>query len=164
MNESYVECLVARKPNKMLNVLKGFLIFLVVVFFALSAFIWIGLFLALLACLALYFTAQRAKIEYEYLYVDKEISIDKIMNQSKRKKVETFDLNEMEIFAPIRSWHLDSMKNREFKETDYSSGIVAQPDKRYVMIYRGGRKVIFEPSEEFVQALRNVAPRKVFLD
>ena len=164
MNETYVECLVAKKPSTLLSVLKGLLIAAVVICFLLSTMIWICLLLALVACVGVYFTAQHAKIEYEYLYVDKEITIDKIMNQSKRKRVETFDINEMEMFAPIRSWHLDSLKGRDYKETDYSSGIAGQPDKRYVMIYRGNRKVIFEPSMEFVQALRNIAPRKVFVD
>ena len=164
MNESYVECLVAHKPSKGLMALKYFLIVLVVIFFMLSTIIWIGLFLALAACAGVYFVGQRAKIEYEYLYVDKEITIDKILNQSKRKRVETFDVNEMELFAPIRSWHLDSVKNREFKVTDYSSGIENQPDKRYVMIYRGNRKIILEPNAEFVHVLRNIAPRKVFMD
>jgi len=164
MNETYVECLVSRKPSTVLGILKGVMAGFVVICFLLSSMIWICLLLALLGCVGFYFAGHYAKQEFEYLYVDREITIDRIMNQSKRKKVDTFDLNEMEIFAPIKSWHLDSYKNREFKVTDYSSGIESQPDKRYVMLYRGNRKVIFEPNDEFVQAIRNIYPRKVFTD
>ena len=75
-----------------------------------------------------------------------------------------FETERMEIFAPINSWHLDNMKNRQLKVTDYSSGVAGQPDRRYVMIYSGDRKIIFEPSEAMVKALQSVAPRKVFFD
>ena len=111
-----------------------------------------------------YFTSLNASVEFEYLYVDKEISVDKILNKTKRKKVEKFETERMEIFAPINSWHLDNMKNRQLKVTDYSSGVAGQPDRRYVMIYSGDRKIIFEPSEAMVKALQSVAPRKVFFD
>ena len=96
--------------------------------------------------------------------MDKEISVDKILNKTKRKKVEKFETERMEIFAPINSWHLDNMKNRQLKVTDYSSGVAGQPDSRYVMIYSGDRTIIFEPSEAMVKALQSVAPRKVFFD
>ena len=88
------------------------------------------------------FTSLNASVEFEYLYVDKEISVDKILNKTKRKKVEKFETESMEIFAPINSWHLDNMKNRQLKVTDYSSGVAGQPDRRYVMIYSGDRKII----------------------
>ena len=159
MNESYVECLVAKKPSSGMKALKVFLIVLAVIFFLLSmlnALMWPGI--------GAYFTSLNASVEFEYLYVDKEISVDKILNKTKRKKVEKFETERMEIFAPINSWHLDNMKNRQLKVTDYSSGVAGQPDRRYVMIYSGDRKIIFEPSEAMVKALQSVAPRKVFFD
>ena len=162
--DTYVECLVARKPSGLLTFLKNLLVVVVVICLLLSSAIWILLLVGLAALVGVYFAGQYAKTEYEYLYVDKEITVDKIMNKSRRKRVEKFEVDHIEMFAPINSWHLDSIKNRELKITDFSSGVEEKPDKRYVMIYRGNRKVIFEPSREFVQALRNVAPRKVFFD
>ena len=159
MNESYVECLVAKKTSSAMKALQVFLIVLAVIFFLLSmlnALMWLGV--------GAYFTSLNASVEFEYLYVDKEISVDKILNKTKRKKVEKFETESMEIFAPINSWHLDNMKNRQLKVTDYSSGVAGQPDRRYVMIYSGDRKIIFEPSEAMVKALQSVAPRKVFFD
>ena len=70
----------------------------------------------------------------------------------------------IEIFAPINSWHLDGVKNRDLKTTDYSSGVAGQPDKRYLMVYNGDRKVIMEPNPAMVKAMQSVAPRKVFSD
>lgn len=162
--DTYVECLVSRKPSGLLNFLKFVLTAIAVICFLLSSVIWICLIIALAAVVGVYFTGQYAKTEYEYLYLDKEITVDKILNKSRRKRVEKFEVDHMEMFAPIKSWHLDSMKNRQFKETDFSSGVENQPDTRYVMIYTGNRKIIFEPSREFVLAMKNAAPRKVFLD
>ena len=124
-------------------------------------FFWL---LTLGALMGVFLAADLLSVEFEYLYVDKEISVDKILNKTKRKKVEKFETERMEIFAPINSWHLDNMKNRQLKVTDYSSGVAGQPDRRYVMIYSGDRKIIFEPSEAMVKALQSVAPRKVFFD
>ena len=164
MNESYVECLVAKKPSSGMKALKVFLIVLAVIFFLLSmlnALMWLGV---AAAGIGAYFTSLNASVEFEYLYVDKEISIDKILKENPAKKMGEHATESMRIFAPIHSWPLDNMKNRQLKVTDYSSGVAGQPDRRYVMIYSGDRKIIFEPSEAMVKALQSVAPRKVFFD
>ena len=111
-----------------------------------------------------YFVSQQADIEYEYLYIDKEISIDKIMGQSRRKRVATYEVDRMEILAPMNSYHLDEYRRREIKPKDYSSGVAGEPDTRYAMYYEGNVMIIIEPSEDFVKAVYNVAPRKVFRD
>ena len=86
------------------------------------------------------------------------------MARTRRKKVETFDMERMEILAPIKSWHLDDYKNRQLKEINYSSGVEQQPDIRYCMIYNGEKRVIFEPNAAMVAAIKSIAPRKVFTD
>lgn len=165
--DTYVESLVARKQSVALNFLKYLLIMLTVAFF-LVGFITniglIGLILAVIFGILAYVVNLRNDIEYEYLYLDKEISIDRISAKSKRKRVAVYEIERMEIFAPVKSYHLDNYSNRQAKVMDFSSGIEAQPDKRYVMFYEGNQKVILEPSEAFVKAVYNVAPRKVFTD
>ena len=122
------------------------------------------LIIAVVAGVGAYFVSLNANLEYEYLYVDKQLTVDKIMARTRRKKVETFDLERMEILAPIKSWHLDDYKNRQLKVVDYSSGVEQQPDIRYSMIYNGEKRVIFEPNAEMVAAIKSIAPRKVFTD
>ena len=111
-----------------------------------------------------YFIYINADLEYEYLYVDKQITIDKVMAKSRRKKVCVLDLERMEAFAPVKSYHLDAFKNRTYKETDYSSGVENQPDRRYVLYYNGEKKILLEPNPEMVKAMQMAAPRKVFKD
>lgn len=164
MNDSYVECLVARKKSGLMGLLKGVLIVLTVILVLMGMVLFPFLIAAAVTGVGAYFATMYASMEFEYLYVDREITVDKVLNKSRRKKGEKFDVGRIEILAPIKSWHLDSYKNRQFKLTDYSSGIEGQPDRRFAMIYDGGRKVLLEPSAEFVKAVQSVAPRKVFFD
>ncbi len=165
MSETYVECLVAKKTSTAKSFLKILLIMLTVCFLILGlAGLAIGLLVAVATGIGAYFAYMNADIEYEYLYLDKEISVDKVMAKSKRKKVGTFLVDQMEIFAPLNSHRLDSFKNRNLKTLDYSSGVANQPEKRYMMICNGDTKVILEPNEAMIKAIRNVAPRKVFTD
>ena len=167
MSETYVECLVARKPSFIWKFLKILLIMLTVAL-VLVGFLFMpgipGLLLAAVAAVGAYVAYMKADIEYEYLYVDREISIDKVMAKSRRKKAASYSLEQMEIFAPLNSHRLDSYKNRQMKTADYSSGIAAQPERRYMMVWNGDTRVILEPNAEMIKAVQSVAPRKVFTD
>lgn len=165
VGDTYVECMVKKKSSGLLTFLKVLLI-VVTVFTGLLGLMGqiVLLIIAVAAGLGAYFVGLNANLEYEYLYVDKELSVDKIMAQTKRKRIESLELERMEIMAPIKSWHLDGTKNRNLKETDYSSGVENQPDTRYALIYNGDRRIIFEPNEAMVKAIQAVAPRKVFTD
>ena len=160
--ETYVECMVKKKANGLMSALKVLLIGITVIT-GLLGFMGLIVFLiiAVVAGVGAYFVSLNANLEYEYLYVDKQLTVDKIMARTRRKKVETFDLERM---APIKSWHLDDYKNRQLKVVDYSSGVEQQPDIRYSMIYNGEKRVIFEPNAEMVAAIKSIAPRKVFTD
>lgn len=165
MSETYVECLVKAKSKMGMKLLKYLLIGLTVIFVLLAL---MGIILAIIpgaiTGVASYFVTLYSDLEYEYLYLDKELVIDKVMAKSKRKRVATYQVERMEILAPLHSYHLDSYKNRQVKVKDYSIGEELKPDLRYAVYYEGGEKLILSPSEELVKAIRNIAPRKVFMD
>lgn len=162
MSETYVECLVPARKSGTSKAIMVVLIVLTVIFCLAMFLIPMAMFLAIATGIGIYFANLYSNIEYEYLYLDKELTVDKIMAQSRRKRVATYSLERMEIFAPINSWHLDNFKNRNVKTVDYSIGQELKPDGRYAMYYEGGMKVILSPSEDMVKALKNVSPRKVF--
>lgn len=164
MNETYVEWLVKKKTPSYMAFLKILTIMLAVCFIVVGFVFLPALLIGLIFGVAAYFIYMNADLEYEYLYVDKELTVDKVMAKSKRKRVASFELDKMEIVAPVRSWHLDNYKNRNDKTTDYSSGEEKQPDRRYVFYYDGQQKVIFEPNEDMIKAMQMAAPRKVFKD
>lgn len=164
MSDAYVEYMVKRKSSGAMKFLKYLLIALTCALVIVGMIQMIMLFAAIATGVGAYFVNIYSEVEYEYLYLDREITVDKVYSQQKRKRVEVFALDKIEIMAPMNSWHLDSYRNRTFKEVDLSSGIAGQPETRYLFYYNGEKKVIFEPNEEMVKMLRNAAPRKVFAD
>ena len=165
MSDVYVECLVKAKQSAGGKFGKILLIALTVIF-GLMAMMgqMIALIVAVVTGVGAYFVNLYTDVEYEYLYLDKELTVDKVLAKSKRKRVGTYSIDRMEVLAPVKSYHLDSFKNRTVKEKDYSIGEELKPDLRYALYYEGGEKLVLSPSEELVKAIRNVAPRKVFMD
>ena len=166
MSEAYVECLVKAKPSILGKFFKYLLIMLTVAL-ALLMFLTMNVILMILAVVTgvgAYFVNLFTDLEYEYLYLDKELVIDKVMAKSRRKRVATYSLDKVEILAPIKSYHLDNYKNRNVKQKDYSIGIEEKPDLRYAMYYEGGEKLLLSPSPEMIKIMKNVAPRKGFSD
>lgn len=165
MSESYVECLVKQRTSLPGMFLRYLLIILTVVF-AMLAFLMGMNFVMFLIAVAVgagaYFVYLYTDLEYEYLYLDRELTVDKVMAKTKRKRVAVYQMDRIEILAPVRSYHLDDYKNRTVKEKDYSIGYEDKPDLRYCMYYEGGEKLILSPSPEMVKAMKNAAPRKIF--
>ena len=164
VSETYVECLVARKSSFAVRFLKTLLIMLTVCFVLIGMVFVPGFLIAIATGVGAYFAYMNADLEYEYLYLDKELTVDKVMAKSRRKRMAQYDLNRMEIFAPMNSYHLDSFKNRTAKTIDYSSSEEKQPEARYVMYYDSGERIVLEPNQEMIRAIKNIAPRKVFTD
>lgn len=165
MSETYVECLV-KSQSSMLGKFGRILLVMLTVVFGLLALIgfWPAFIIALITGVSGYFVYLHTDIEYEYLYLDKELTIDKVMAKTKRKRVAVFEIERLEILAPFKSYHLDGYKNRNVKADDYSIKREEQPDLRYAMYYDGSKKIILSPSPELVKAIKTIAPRKVFTD
>ena len=164
MGDTYIEHMIARKNSAIPTVLK-------VVLGAVCAgsvilgMMGAGLFysVALLAAVGIYFVFYLSGVEYEYLYVDKSLYVDKIVAKRTRKRIENFDLERMECFAPVGHESLKDYSGRSMDTKDYSSKYPQNADKRYVLIYDGQKKVILEPSEKMLEAIYMVSPRKVFI-
>lgn len=164
MNESYVECMVARKPNPLNSVIKV-LVYAATAISVIMALLFGLPFMIVVAVglvLVIYFLLPSLDLEFEYLYLDKEISIDKVMNKQKRKRICVLDLNKMEMIAPETSHELDSYKSRGIKIQDYSS---KDPEiKKHILVYNGAKGVeliCMEPNAALMKCIKNVFPRKI---
>ncbi len=162
MNDAYVEWLVKRKTPGYVFLVKGLLIFLCIFAFFLSAMIPFGFVILLLAIGAAYFIFPMLSVEYEYLVVNDQMSIDKIMGQKRRKRVWEGSLEQVEILAPLDSYLLKDAEKKDMKALDFSS---RQPGaKVYGMICQTGgvsTKLLLEPNEKILNHLWQRAPRKV---
>lgn len=169
MSDAYVECLVKAKTSLLGKFFKVLLITLTVILvlavFVLPPLMIFAMIGAILCGAGAYFVNLFTNLEYEYLYLDKELVVDKIMAKTRRKRVATYQVDRIEVLAPIKSYHLDNYRNRQVnKEKDYSIGEELQPDRRYLLFYEGGEKIMLSPSEEMIKLMKNVAPRKIFSD
>ena len=77
------------------------------------------------------FCPSNLDLEYEYVYVNGELDIDKIMSKSK-KTFKIFDLTKLELIAPLNSHRMDYHNhNTNLKVLDYSSG--KKDHKRFML-------------------------------
>jgi hypothetical protein len=122
MGDTYIEEMVARKKSIVptaLYVILGAVGVGSIIMGMLGATLFYSI--ALFAGLGIYFVHYLTGVEYEYLYVDKSFSVDKIVAKRTRKRVANFDLERMECFAPIGHETLRNYENRSLDTKDFSS-------------------------------------------
>ena len=165
MNDGYEEILVKRQKSASDMLLRGLVIALAVVPVIVGVLCVSPLFLligAVIGVLGYYLILPNFDLEYEYLYVNGDIDIDKIMSKRKRKRVGSFTKDNLEIMAPTGSDQLASyVKNG--KVLDYTSG---DPQKKTWTLVFGSERtseiVKLELTDTIAQDMRRYAPRKVF--
>lgn len=168
MNETYIELMIKRPDPKSAGALHNMLLWTGVVLFIGGFFMSVVVGTACLAVGALLFILSfvvnlNTDIEYEYLYLDKELSIDKIRKQESRKKVANYKLSTMDVLAPVNSHRLDEYQN--LKETNYSS---LDPEGNFYQMVvegkHGKERVTIDMTDELYNAIRMSFPRCVFKD
>lgn len=163
MNESYAEHLVKRKtpPYAYLVLAIMGVITAVCVLLALTTGI-LSVILMFLSGGATYLLYRNFNLEFEYLYVTGQLSIDKIMGKSKRKKAWEGTMEEIKVIAPSDSYVLKDYRIEGSKKLDFSSHTPGA--KTYTIIHQTGpqsAEIIFEPNDRMLQCFRQTAPRKV---
>ena len=165
MSDMYRELLIKREPRIMDRLLKTGLILATVLAAAAVLFTpWAILVLTAL-CFVDYFKFPSFHMEFEYLYVNGELDIDKIMAKTTRKHAASYDMKNMEMVALWDSHYMDSYRNNQrTKVVDFSSG--REGVTVYAMVYageKGTEVVLFEPDEIILNDIGRIAPQKVHI-
>ena len=162
MNEFLTEQLVKRRQTTVTTMKKAGLIAVTVLsaFLALfhSLLIWVTIILAVVDA----FLFKRMNLEFEYLYFNGDLDIDKIMNMQSRKRVFSSNIKEMEVIA--WSGSVELQQYQRYKILDFSTQ--NPDDKVYEMVtqFKGEIvRVLFNPNEKILNEMKNMAPRKVFI-
>ena len=162
MNQDYVEWLVKRRDPVYawpVRIVMG--VHCLIALILAMTLAW-GPLVLLAVGAATFFIFQALNVEYEYLYVDGTLSIDKILGKARRKKVLECSKDELMMMAPSDSYVLKDYETQGMKVINCSSG---QKDaKTFSLIYqKGGQhtKVILEPNDRMIQAIRYTTPRKI---
>ena len=109
-----------------------------------------------------YFLHKRRNMEYEYCFLDDELRVYKIIGQSTRKHLYTFDTEKIEIIAPAGSKHLTPYRPRNVRTVNYSGAPISAGGGQYEMYYDRQMRVLLTLSEGTFTALRYAFPGKVF--
>ena len=166
MSDLYTEEIVKKEKTMKDTVIRVLLIAgTAVAVLSLMVLGWLSIILIIAFAVADYFVLPTLDLEYEYLYVNGEIDIDKIMSKQKRKRVFSGDVASLELLVPSQSHELDHYRTRtDIKKNDFSSG--KKDAKTYTMILKkdqGMEMVTFEPGEVMLKDMKRMAPREVHL-
>lgn len=160
MSDFYTEQLV-KKQTTMKDIFLKALLVAVAIASIFTIFIFpVGILIPVIVITAVVFLIRRLNVEYEYLYVNGDLDIDKIMNKSKRKRIFSGNIGNMELLAPEGSPELGQYRGG--RTLDFSSGV--QEAERYVFVtVDNGQvsRVIFEPNDTIIEGIFLMAPRKV---
>ena len=160
--DNYVELLVKRKDPGYAVPVKILMIVLCIFSVLTALQTVLGVIIMLAVGAATYFVFLNMSVEYEYLFAEGGLSVDRIMGRARRKRVFDCDKEDVQIVAPADSFVLKDYERQGAKIKDFSSG--RRDAKVYAMMYQKGAenyKVLFEPNEKMIGAMRRAYPRKV---
>lgn len=160
MSDYYTEQLIKKRTTMKEIVIKAFVTALTIVSVLVVFLFPLGILLPVILVVVDVVVFQRLNVEYEYLFVNGELDIDKIMNKSKRKRVFSVNVNDLELLAPADAPELRAHQGT--KIFDYSSMNEGARVYAIIVIEKGQKKkVIFEPNDTIIEGFYMHAPRKV---
>ena len=153
MSDFYTEQLIKKRTDGKDIMKKTVLIALTVISFFAAFLFPLLMLLPVIMIVVDVFLFRKLDVEYEYIYINGDLDIDKIMFSA--------NVKDMEILAPENAFQLKDF--RESKFYDYSSGNPESRNRYILVISRSGEitKVLFEPKEELIEGVYLLAPRKV---
>lgn len=163
MNEdAYAEWLVKRKDPVYAIPAKIGMVLVLIVTLILAMQTLIGTILLIAAAIATYFVFINLSVEFEYLFVDGDLSIDRVLGKARRKKLLDCKKEEIQIVAPADSYMLKDYEKAGMKVYDCTSR--RGEAKIYALIYHKGAdcvKVLMEPNDRILRSMRYNIPSKL---
>lgn len=164
MNECYMEQLVPRKAAVKKDCMIKYSCLLLTVGMVAMTFLFGLLFLipsSILLGIDIYLI-KNSNVEYEYLYLNGELDIDKIIAKQKRKSVYSVSASDIVVVAPLTSAEVRPFQS--VKVHDYSSGVMSVAVYKMIISKNGEKEaILFEPNDKLLQGIKMYAPRKVFI-
>lgn len=165
MDNTFVECMVKR-DDKNLRIMKkvgmivGVLLLNFLFLLFLPNFISIGM---VVSFLIIFFFWRKIDKEYELIYTDGLLDFDVIYHRSMRKRLLSVDAKDFEFIAPVESQAWKKGIEAQRDKVLNCSSTVEPNEKCYVGVVKKDEKmykVIFEPNQRIVEALRKYIPNK----
>ena len=161
MEENYVEWLVKRKDPIYALPVK----IVMAAVFALSVLMALGSVLGVVLMTVVgaagYFIFLSLSVEFEYLFAEGGLRIDRILGRARRKNVFECEKEEVQIIAPLGAGQLREYENQRIKIMDCTSG--RTKEGVYAVICQKGSetiKILLEPNEKMLGAMRRSLPSR----
>ena len=160
MDDFYTEQLIKKQADSKDALKKTGLIAATVLAFFIAFMMPVGILLPVVMIVIDVLVFRNLNVEYEYIFVNGDLDIDRIMNKSRRKRMFSTDADQMELLAPVGAVEL--MQYKKIKTYDYTSGKGDAEVYALIAPNKGEKcKVLFEPNETIVEGFFVKAPRKV---
>lgn len=171
MNDIFFEQIVKKKDTVKDKMIKAAILLVALLIFAIFMYIVvftqfellnsISFLLAVGSLVGAWYLISGLNLEFEYIYTNGEIDIDKISAKRKRKRVTTIRVNSFELFE---EYDHEKYKTQKFDITLYV-GTHPLDNGTYCAVYRGkqGEKclLIFSPNEKLVNEINKIYKKKV---
>ena len=144
MDDLSLEYLVERQKRSSDTLIRAGVSGAAVLFILLAFFVNMIFLLPAIGCIvAGIIFLPRLDVEYEYLFVAGELSIDCIYAKKSRKNIVNYPLNDVELLAPEGDGRSHADNNGSCRKLDLSSG--REDAKKYVLVcsYRGSTDQAF---------------------
>lgn len=162
MSDYYVEVLVKRNVEKEKKKRKIIMLVTMVMLLGLGivtkSLILFCLFA--LSILGYYFFVQNYCVEFEYFYMDEELTISKIVNKSRRKQILELSDGTIKLIAPVNSKEVKAFNNLEQMDCTTNE----RSDLPYAIVYmhKGALKIVkIQMKDELYKELKRNMPYKV---
>ncbi len=171
--DNYSEQIVEKKiaPQKLMFIIFYliFVVFFVVLTLYLSSFFdWlipVALLVFGFGCYGAWYLIANRNIEYEYICVQGEMTVDKIIGKRKRKKMLKFDIKSIE---EMGKW-LEVSKNfdiKRFKDNVYHASIYESSELTYYvvmhdMVSKNHCLLFFSPNEKTLETMKPFLKREI---
>lgn len=168
MQDVHIEDIIKRKPSNAARIFKIIFIILAVFCFCMAVLFIPIVFLIMAVVFAglAYFYHNRIYVDYEYMYTNGDLSIDRVLNNIKRKRIVSMDMNDLEIVAPVGSDGLNGYSQKKLKSHDFTDH--NSDSKVYCLIFRNQKNnnaeemAFINPSAELLDAMWQINPHQVF--
>lgn len=164
MESQYYEHLVNCKPQILMKAVSvisaiGFIISMLLI----SGSFILGLIGCVVMAVIFWFSRQESGKDYEYVYIDGDISFDAIYNKSRRKTKAKTSWEDTKFVCRANAPELEGYRQKHAKIQNFTSNDKDARGVYAVVTEKDGTPVItyFEPAEEMLEMMWRKAPSKV---
>ena len=112
-------------------------------------------------CFGWYKLYQNTHLEFECIFTNGELDIDRIVYQKRRKRVLSIDVRAFDLLAPMKKEFAEEFNKIRADATllDYS-GSAKSEDRYFASFMKDGKRtlMIFEPSERIANVIAKMIP------